>query len=238
MIKTAIVTGATGEIGRAVTKALLQNDFAVCAVYNTGKQKAEEMSKMYEGKPFYTLCADISDAESTEKLYNEANSLLGKIGTSVHCAGIEHSSLLAMTPPEKWNDVISVNLTGTYNCCKYAVKKMLPNKYGRIINISSASATMPFPGQAAYAASKAGVNALTKVLAKEMAKFGITVNAVSPGFVHSPMADEYYEKNVSSIPSGRFAEPEEIASLVCYLAGKDAGYITGAIYSIDGGLGA
>ncbi len=238
MIKTAIVTGATGEIGRAITDALIQKDFAVCAVYNTGKQKAEEMAKKYKDKPFYTLCADISDADSTEKLYNEANSLLGKIGVSVHCAGIEYSGLLAMTPPEKWNEVISVNLTGTYNCCKYAVKKMLPNKYGRIINISSASATMPFPGQAAYAASKAGVNALTKALAKEIAKFGITVNSVAPGFVYSPMADEYYEKNISSIPAGRFAEPEEIAAAVCFLAGEQTGYITGAIYSIDGGLGA
>lgn len=238
MIKTAVVTGATGEIGKAITDAFMQQDFAVCAVYNKGCQKAEEMMKKYTDKPFYTLQADISDADSTEKLYNEANSLLGKIGVSVHCAGIEHSGLLAMTPPEKWNEVISVNLTGTYNCCKYAVKKMLPNKYGRIINISSASATMPFPGQAAYAASKAGVNALTKTLAKEVAKFGITVNAVAPGFVHSPMADNYYEKNIGSIPAGRFAEPEEIAATVSFLAGELAGYITGAVYSIDGGLGA
>lgn len=238
MTKTAVVTGATGEIGKAVTDILIQNGFAVCAVYNTAKQKAEEMAKKYKDKSFYILQADVSDFDSTENLYNEAMSLMGKIDVSVHCAGIEHSGFLAMTSAEKWNEVISINLTGTYNCCKCAVKKMLIKKYGRIINISSVSAVMPFVGQSAYAASKAGVNAVTKTLAKEVAKFGITVNAVAPGFVHSSMADKYYEKNIESIPTKRFAEPEEIAAVVAFLADEKASYITGSIYGIDGGLGA
>lgn len=237
MIKTALVTGATGAIGNAVVEAFLKKDYAVCAVYNSSKKKADEMSEEYRDKNFFLLYADVADHLSVEKLYDNAERLLGKIGVSVHCAGIENSTLLPMMAFEEWEKVISVNLTGIYNCCKYAAKKMIPNKFGRIINVSSASASISFPGQAAYSASKAGVNALTKTLAKEMARFGVTVNAVAPGFVKSPMASVYYEKNIKHVPVGRFAEPKEVAEIIGFLASGGAEYITGSVYGVDGGLG-
>lgn len=238
MIKTAVVTGVTGSIGGAAAEALLKKGFAVCGSYRSDAEKARELAERFGGMPFYTVQADVSEHSETERLYAEASSVLGKIGVSVHCAGIESSKFLAMLPTEDWDRVIGVNLTGTYNCCKCAVRKMLPNKFGRIINISSAAAELPLAGQAAYAASKAGVNALTKALAKETAKLGITVNAVAPGFVRGKMADAYFEKSVGTVPAERFAEPEEVAAVICFLAGEETGYITGSVYGIDGGLGA
>lgn len=237
MDKTAVVTGGTKGIGAAVVKRLREDGFRVCAVYRSDDAAAQGLLDEYGGKDVIVRKADISDYSAAARLYNDVYREFGKIDASVHCAGIELSKILALTSPEEWSGVISVNLNGAFNCCKCAVKKMLPRGYGRIINVSSAAAALPNEGQSAYAASKAGINALTKALAKETARFGITVNAVAPGFVRGEMAERYENKYKNAVPLRRFADPCEIAELIAFLAGDKASYAAGAVFTIDGGIG-
>ncbi len=235
-MRTVIVTGGTKGIGLSIVKTFLAEGDAVYAVYNSDEGAADKLREAGYENLTVRRCG-VSRFDEVEALYNDVYRERGAIDVSVHSAGVEISKLLAMITPEEWDRIISVNLNGVYNCCRCAVKKMLSKENGRIINISSAAATFPLSGQAAYAASKAGVNALTKALAKETARFGITVNAVAPGYTTGEMADKYYDKMVDKIPMKRFAEPQETAALVKFLASGDAGYITGAVYAIDGGLG-
>lgn len=236
MSKTAIVTGGTKGIGAAVVELLLEEGYRVCAVYASDDSAAEAFLKKH-GDSLIIKKADVSDYKAVQALYNEVYKEFGSIDVSVHSAGVEISKMLGMISPEEWDRVIGVNLTGVYNCSKCAIKKMIAKKYGRIVNISSLSADMPIIGHAAYAASKAGVNALTKALAKEVAAFGITVNVVAPGFVKSDMSESYEDKYKESIPLKRFALPEEVAEIVMFLISEKASYITGSVYKTDGGLG-
>lgn len=237
MNKTAVIVGATGEIGQAVTDVFINDGFRVCGTYFSDDDTAEKMTVKH-GLSLVMEKLDVTDFSETERLYSEIYKEFGSISVNVYSAGIEISKLLAIMCPEEWNRIIDINLNGVYNCCRCVLKKMMPKEYGRIINISSAAASIPGIGQTAYAASKAGVNALTKALAKETARLGITVNAVAPGFTRGEMADKYSEKYKDIIPMKRFAYASEIAELVKFLASENAAYITGAVYTIDGGLGA
>lgn len=238
MSKVAVITGVTGDIGKAVADLLIKNGYIVCGTYNSNRETAENMVKTYGENSIYMYQVDVSDYGEVEKFYNNVYKKFHTISASIHCAGIELSKMLTMTSIEEWNKVISINLGGVYNCCKCSVKKMLTGKFGRIINVSSVSANTPLAGQSVYAASKAGVDAITKTLSKEVATFGITVNSVAPGFVEGKMAQEYRDKAEKIIPMKRFGKTEEIAKLIQFLVSEEAGYITGSVYKIDGGLGA
>ncbi|MBR0366595.1 MAG: SDR family oxidoreductase [Clostridia bacterium] len=236
MNKSVIVTGGTRGIGAAVTEMFLKDGYCVCAVYNNDDRAAQLLRERLSTDRLIIKKADVSDFGAVETLYDEVYKEFGRLDISVHAAGTELSKMLAVTSPSEWQRVIDVNLTGVFNCSKCAVKKMIVNKFGRIINISSVVADIPNIGQAAYAASKAGVNALTKTLAKETAPFGITVNAISPAFVKTDMFAAYEDKYMDIIPLGRLAEPGEAAALVRFLASDDAAYISGSIYKIAGGV--
>ena len=235
MNKVVIVTGGTKGIGAAVTEIFINDGDTVCAVYGSDDAAARELHDLH-GSKLITRKTDVSDYNSVQAMYNDIYKEFGRIDISVHAAGVELSKPLVLTAPDEWSRVISVNLTGTYNCSRCALKKMIVKKYGRIINISSIAADMPNIGQSAYAASKAGVNSLTKTLAKEAASFGVTVNAVAPGFVRTSLSASYEDKYRDMIPVNRFAEPREVAAVVKFLASDEAGYITGSVYKVDGGL--
>lgn len=236
MDKTIIIIGATGDIGQAVTDIFADDGFRICGTYYSDSDTAERMSANY-GSSLIMRKLDITDFYETEKFYNSIYNEFGSISVNVYSAGIEISKMLAVMKADEWNRIIDINLNGVYNCCKCAVRKMTPKKYGRIINISSAAAAAPNIGQTAYAASKAGVNAMTKALAKETAQLGITINAVAPGFTNGRMADKYLQKYKELIPMKRFADSNEIAAVVKFLSREDSAYITGAVYTIDGGFG-
>jgi NAD(P)-dependent dehydrogenase (short-subunit alcohol dehydrogenase family) len=171
-----------------------------------------------------------------EKIINE----FGRIDILVNNAGITADKLLKDMTIQEWNKVISANLTGVFNCTKCVIKSMQKRKSGKIINISSISGQIGNIGQANYSASKAGVISFTKTVAKEYAKDGITVNAISPGFIRTKMVEnipeKVMEKILKQIPLGRVGEPEEVAKLVCFLTSDDANYITGQVININGGM--
>ncbi len=236
MNRSVIVTGGTKGIGAAVVELFIKMGDRVCAVYGSDDAAAKELRDRLSTDSLITRRADVSDYMAVQAVYNEVYKSFGGLDISVHAAGVELSNMLALTTVEQWNRVISVNLTGAYNCSRCALKKMILKKHGRIINISSVAADMPNVGQSAYAASKAGVNALTKTLAKETASFGITVNAVAPGFIKTALAAPYEDKYKEHIPLGRFGTPDEAAAVVGFLASDEAAYITGSVYDVSGGL--
>lgn len=186
------------------------------------------------------LKADVSNIKEASDIFEATVKEYGKVDILVNNAGIIRDAFLDNMSDDDWHSVISVILTGTYNCTKLAVKLMKQQMYGRIVNISSVVGQMGNLGQANYAAAKAAVIGFTKTVAKECARYGITVNAVSPGFIETSMLKkipvDVIPKILKQIPLGRFGKPEEVAKLVAYLVSDDAGYITGQVFNINGGL--
>jgi 3-oxoacyl-[acyl-carrier protein] reductase len=205
-------------------------------------EQAKELRDMIESMGSHAIIcqANVGKMDEVNKMRDKAVAEFGKIDILVNNAGIvKDKSFMKMTS-EMWDDVISVNLTGTFNCSKAVIDGMLERHYGRIVNISSVIGRMGNRGQANYAASKAGIIGLTQTLAKEFADKGVTVNAVAPGFIGTDMlkslAAEIMEKILAQIPMRRLGKPEEVASAVAYLASPEAGYITGQVIDINGGL--
>jgi len=240
--QTAIVTGATRGIGRAITLALLSKGATVLGVYG-GNTRAAEMfadeCKQY-GEKFRLYKCDISDEKQVSAFYAEIEQSITSLEILVNNAGIRRDSMLALMKNEDWNSVIDINLSGTFLMAKPAVMLMMKNKFGRIINITSPVAHLGFAGQSNYAASKAGQVALTKSLAKETAKKKITVNCVSPGFIATDFINDLPPEQLSAykklVPMRRFGKPEEVADAVMFLASKKAAYITGTVLEVNGGL--
>ncbi|WP_176371597.1 beta-ketoacyl-ACP reductase [Desulfosediminicola flagellatus] len=240
--QTAIVTGATRGIGRAITLALLSKGATVLGVYG-GNTRAAEMfadeCKQY-GEKFRLYKCDISDEKQVSAFYAEIEQSITSLEILVNNAGIRRDSMLALMKNEDWNSVIDINLSGTFLMAKPAVMLMMKNKFGRIINITSPVAHLGFAGQSNYAASKAGQVALTKSLAKETAKKKITVNCVSPGFIATDFINDLPPEQLSAykkmVPMRRFGKPEEVADAVMFLSSKKAAYITGTVLEINGGL--
>ncbi|HJX24464.1 MAG TPA: beta-ketoacyl-ACP reductase [Candidatus Bathyarchaeia archaeon] len=205
-------------------------------------EQAKEVRDMIEsmGRHAIICQADVGKMDEVSKMRDKAVAEFGKIDILVNNAGIVKDKSFVKMTSEMWDDVISVNLTGTFNCTKAVIEGMLERKYGRIVNISSVIGRMGNRGQANYAASKAGIIGLTQTLAKEFADKGVTVNAVAPGFIGTDMLKSVpaniMEKILAQIPMGRLGKPEEIASAVAYLASPEAGYITGQVIDINGGL--
>lgn len=237
-----IISGASRGIGKAISLAFLQQGATVIGVYAGNTNAADlflEECSAFEGRLQLHQC-DVADANQVESLFKQIEEQFDTIDILVNNAGIRRDKLLAMMDQESWQQVIDVNLTGTFNMCRSAVLLMLKQKYGRIVNISSPVATMGFAGQTNYGASKAGQIGLTRSLCKETARKKITVNCVSPGFIDteligdlSPELLKEYKKNV---PMRRFGKVEEVASAVLFLASREASYITGTVLDVNGGL--
>ena len=237
--KTALVTGATGGIGAAIAKALHKAG-ATVAISGTRAQVLEELKAVLGGERVHVLACNLSDPAAVEKLVPAAEAAMGGLDILVNNAGITRDGLAMRMKDEDWSAVIDVNLTASFRLARAAMRGMMKKRWGRIVNITSVVGVTGNPGQANYVASKAGVIGLTKSLAQELAARSVTVNAVAPGFIATPMTDVLNDKQKESIlgrvPAGKLGSPEDIAAAVLYLASEEAGYVTGQTLHVNGGM--
>ena len=236
--KNIIVTGASGGIGSAIVEKLYENGVNILAT-GTKIEKLEELKVRFN--KIKILKFDISQHEKIEEFINNATEELGgSLDCVVNNAGIAKDNLTIRMSLEEWTKVIDLNLTSTFLMCKYSLKKMLKNKSGKIINITSVVGHTGNAGQANYTASKAGIVAMSKSLAIEYAKKNINVNCISPGFISTAMTDQINEKHkeaiVSKIPSNRLGKPEDIANAVIFLSSDQSDYINGETIHVNGGM--
>lgn len=238
--QTILVTGGTRSIGRAISTAFINAGAIVIANYHGNDIAAEDFAQTLKSDRLILAKFDVADYAAVEKFFADFANKYEKLDIVVNNSGIRRDAVLAMMKRADWDAVLDVNLGGVFNVCHFAVKEMSPARYGRIINITSPSGKFGFAGQANYAASKAGMVALTRCLSKEVAKRKITVNCVSPGFIDTDfiaaIAPELKAQYLSQIPVGRFGTPNDVADAVLFLASKNAEYITGATLEITGGL--
>jgi 3-oxoacyl-[acyl-carrier protein] reductase len=240
--KIALVTGAAKGIGRAIALALAAEKVTVVVNYNGSKERAEAVVEEIKalGADGYAYQCNVADTEATLLMVKEIFDRYGRLDILVNNAGITRDNLIMKMSEEDFDAVIAANLKGCFNTIKAVSRQMLKQRAGRIINITSVSGILGNVGQANYAASKAGIIGLTKTMAREFASRGITVNAIAPGFVDTDMTqvlpEQIKEKVTAQIPLGRFGKPEDIANMAAYLASEKAGYITGQIISVDGGM--
>lgn len=240
--KVALVTGASRGIGRAVAMELAKNGVNLIINYSGSEEAAKEVLKDVTqlGIQAYIYKANVGNYKECAAMVEFAIEKFSKIDILVNNAGITKDMLLMRMSEEQFDDVININLKGTFNCMQLVSKYMIKAKSGRIINMASVSGRLGNAGQVNYAASKAGVEGMTKAAARELAARGITVNAIAPGFVKTDMtdvlSDKVKENIIESIPMKTFGMPEDIAKTVVFLAGDGARYITGQTISVDGGM--
>lgn len=240
--KVAIVTGGRRGIGRAICEALAQQGASILLgdlAFDEAQQSAEEIAKA-TGARVQACKIDVTDFQSAQAMIERALSDLGRVDILVNNAGITRDTLIIRMEESDWDAVIDTNLKGTWNCSKAAVRPMMKQRFGRIINLSSVTGLAGQAGQTNYSASKAGVIGFTKALAREVASRNITVNAVAPGFIPTALTNDLPQELKDSflklIPLSRPGKPEEIAYAVAFLASEEASYITGQVLSIDGGM--
>ena len=240
--QTAVVTGASRGIGRAIALRLASEGALVAVNYQGSRERAEAVKAEIEeqgGTALLYQC-NVADFAACEEFLKAVTEQTGRLDILVNNAGITRDGLLMRMSEEDYDAVLNTNLKGTFNCIRFASRQMLRQKSGRIINISSVSGVLGNAGQANYSASKAGIIGLTKSAARELASRGITVNAIAPGFVNTEMTEGLSEKvkegAVAQIPLGKFGEPEDIAEAALFLASKGAGYMTGQVLHVDGGM--
>lgn len=240
--KVAIVTGGTRGIGRAIALKLADHGANIVINYRNSDKEAEELKGILEEKGVKVIAVkcDISNFEDSKNLMDKCKEVFGKIDILVNNAGITKDTLIMRMKEEDFDNVIDVNLKGTFNCAKHASAIMLKQRFGKIINMTSVVGIAGNAGQVNYAASKAGVIGLTKSLAKELGSRGITVNAVAPGFINTDMtaslSEKVKEEASKNIPLKRLGDPEDVANLVRFLASDAANYITGQVINVDGGM--
>ena len=240
--KVAVITGASRGIGRAIALELARQGAAVVVNYLKSAEAAEDVVNaiLDGGGRAAAFQADVSDFQQAQKLIAFAAETFGKIDILVNNAGITRDMLIMMMSEEDWDTVLRTNLKSTFNCSKVAIKHMMRNRYGRIINITSVAGQMGNAGQTNYSASKAGQIGFTKALAREVAARNITVNGIAAGFIETDIwasvSEGMREAVMRMIPMGRKGQPEEIAYAVAFLASDQAAYITGQILGINGGM--
>jgi len=239
--KVAIVTGGSRGIGRAIAKVLGSAGCSVVITYKSSAQQAQEVvDEISKNSKAMAIQADSSKFEDAQRVVDKVLKNFGKIDILVNNAGITKDNLLLRMSESEWDDVIETNLKGVFNFTKAVIKHMISQRSGKIINIASVVGLIGNPGQANYAASKAGIIGFTKALAKEVASRNIQVNVVAPGYVETELtgklSDEQKKRLFEMIPAKRIAKPEEIAYVVKFLASSESDYITGQVIVVDGGL--
>lgn len=246
--KVALVTGGTGGIGTAICESLYKNGYMVVANYRdfTKAMKWREEAKKWRedqlkmGIDVKVVEGNISDYKSSERMMQEITDKVGPVDVLVNNAGITRDAPLHKMTPQQWYEVMDSNMNSVFICSRLVIESMIEKKWGRIINMSSVNGQKGQFGQTNYATAKSGMYGFSKSLALEVAKKGITVNCISPGYIGTSMVmaikEEIREKIIAQIPMGRLGQPEEIAKMVTYLASDDAAYVTGANMAINGGL--
>ena len=236
--RKVILTGGTGGIGRAIAKRLVDSG-AIVTISGTKKTVLDEISSELSQNAFF-LVNDLSESGAVETLLSFAYEKMGEVDILINNAGITRDGLMVRMGDDDWLDVIAINLTAGFKLARGCLKSMMKNRWGRIINISSVVGFTGNPGQANYAASKAGIIGMTKSLAAEVASRNITVNCIAPGYIKTAMTESLTEKQTSEllklVPSGRMGVPEDIAASVLYLSSEEASYLTGQTIHINGGL--
>ena len=240
--RVAVVTGAARGIGSAIAELLARQGAELVIAdlqHDMAKITAAAIEEKYNHKTL-ALAVDVADFMSAKAMVDQTIGEFGHLDILVNNAGITRDTLILRMEEEDWDLVLNVNLKGAFNCSKAAIRQMMKQRYGRIINISSVSGQVGQIGQTNYSASKAGLIGFSKALAREVASRQITVNAVAPGFIPTALtnnlAEDLKEMIIKATPAGRMGKPEEIASAVLFLASEEASYITGQVLAVDGGM--
>jgi 3-oxoacyl-[acyl-carrier protein] reductase len=240
--KIALVTGGIRGIGAAISRSLVLEGAKVVVTFSSDQDQAQKFQQELGPHVSQAIVhkADASNFDSMKELFDKTVEQFGRLDILVNNAGIRRDNLVMFMSESEWHDVLRVSLQGTFVCCKLALKPMIAQRWGRMINIVSPSAILGRQGQANYAAAKGGVASFTKSLAREVGKIGITVNSVSPGVIDTDMTRSLPEKTRAelkkSIPMGYVGRPEDVSGAVLFLASEKASYITGQIIRVDGGL--
>jgi 3-oxoacyl-[acyl-carrier protein] reductase len=240
--RVVVVTGAGRGIGRAIAVALAEPGADVVINYSSSADAAQEAASMVEarGAKPHLHRFDVSNAEEVKESFKQIVKELSRVDVLVNNAGITRDNLLALMKPSEWDDVLNVDLKGVFLCSQAVVKPMMKQKFGRIVNITSIVGAMGNAGQSNYAAAKAGVIGFTRSLARELVSRNITVNAVAPGYIETEMTHGMQEKArealLTQIPAGRVGTPEEVAEAVKFFVSDAAGYVTGQVLHVNGGM--